>query len=1036
MKITDIHIDRFGVWNDLHLELRSSGLSTFYGPNEAGKTTLLKFIRGVLFGFAPAPEHSRSEPAQSTGQLGALTIEHGGRLCEIRRASDGRGRGLVTVAGDGAAAGDDLLADTLQGADEALYEKVFAVGLAELQELATLEGDAVAKHIYGLSLGPRGRRLLAIGEDLDRRRKRIVGDDGRSGRLARLLARDAELAAKLNEFESQGEDHRRLVDETAQWEELIAELRSRQTGYHSQLRGHVYLERVHPPWRQVRQYEDELERIPVVETFPERGLERLNKLDEELDSLSRCRDTLRAEAQNFRRQIEALRGDMKLATERSAVEGLVAQRQWFGETRARSVANEQRLTEVSATLAGQLECLGGEWTAERLDKIDAGPAVQARMVDVARRYRAALSRRKRLRRRCERIGGVCRKSAAAIRAKLEATGGGTIEEARAVLGRRLSELDEFRTLNARADALKQEASDARRELFKSDEHTGLPRWVSGVLAAFVVVGAAFAVTGLVAGATSSVLAGLAYLFIGATCGISAWALKGHFADQGRLRHESLEDRLRTAETELRHTHHAIERLAQGDAELVSGDIAEKLQACAEQLAEFDRLERRYRRMQARRRRWHNLRKQLPDVQRQLVEQRGQWCGLLAQLGLPETPRVDEAFATWCRVAEAVETRREQSALSDKVREDRRRLADFARRIDETARRLERPLKEPEDRTAVLDGWAAELERLEAARAQVRSLRRDEKERRREARQYDRQIDRLETERSALLVRGGASGREEFEQRSQWHSRRRDCLELLELVRDELETAARTEPDLAIVEEDLLAFDAEANAESMAAINLELEDLERELHEAHETLGSLKQRLRELESDRRASRLRFERAQVQSKLCRLAEQWCAACAAGDAVDRLRSAYERTCQPATLATASRYLDGLTGGRYRNVWCPLGERALRVDGPGGRALTVAELSNGTREQLFLAVRLAVVERLAEQGVELPMVLDDVLVNFDQRRTEAAVETLLAFAEQGRQVLFFTCHLHLAHLFESRGHAAVWLPSHGEALEGRRAG
>jgi len=67
---------------------------------------------------------------------------------------------------------------------------------------------------------------------------------------------------------------------------------------------------------------------------------------------------------------------------------------------------------------------------------------------------------------------------------------------------------------------------------------------------------------------------------------------------------------------------------------------------------------------------------------------------------------------------------------------------------------------------------------------------------------------------------------------------------------------------------------------------------------------------------------------------------------------------------------------------------------------------------------------------------VFDDVLVNFDQSRTEAAVETLLEFAEQNQQVLFFTCHLHLAHLFEARGLEPIWLPGHNLPHQERRAG
>jgi uncharacterized protein YhaN len=84
---------------------------------------------------------------------------------------------------------------------------------------------------------------------------------------------------------------------------------------------------------------------------------------------------------------------------------------------------------------------------------------------------------------------------------------------------------------------------------------------------------------------------------------------------------------------------------------------------------------------------------------------------------------------------------------------------------------------------------------------------------------------------------------------------------------------------------------------------------------------------------------------------------------------------------------------------------------------------LSRGSREQLFLAIRLALVQEFARQGTALPMILDDVLVNFDQHRSEAAVDVLREFAERGHQVLLFTSHLHLARLFEDRGVEPIWL-------------
>jgi hypothetical protein len=100
---------------------------------------------------------------------------------------------------------------------------------------------------------------------------------------------------------------------------------------------------------------------------------------------------------------------------------------------------------------------------------------------------------------------------------------------------------------------------------------------------------------------------------------------------------------------------------------------------------------------------------------------------------------------------------------------------------------------------------------------------------------------------------------------------------------------------------------------------------------------------------------------------------------------------------------------------VWTPFGERELRVDDAEGNSLSADVLSRGTREQLFLSLRLALVTLYARRGVRLPLILDDVLVNFDSPRTKAAASVLKDFARAGHQVLLFTCHEHISKLFKS---------------------
>jgi uncharacterized protein YhaN len=72
---------------------------------------------------------------------------------------------------------------------------------------------------------------------------------------------------------------------------------------------------------------------------------------------------------------------------------------------------------------------------------------------------------------------------------------------------------------------------------------------------------------------------------------------------------------------------------------------------------------------------------------------------------------------------------------------------------------------------------------------------------------------------------------------------------------------------------------------------------------------------------------------------------------------------------------------------------------------------LSTGTREQLYLAIRLAYIRHYCREAEPLPIVMDDVLVNFDDRRAKQTMEVLAEVAAEV-QIIFLTCHNHMVDL------------------------
>jgi len=86
-----------------------------------------------------------------------------------------------------------------------------------------------------------------------------------------------------------------------------------------------------------------------------------------------------------------------------------------------------------------------------------------------------------------------------------------------------------------------------------------------------------------------------------------------------------------------------------------------------------------------------------------------------------------------------------------------------------------------------------------------------------------------------------------------------------------------------------------------------------------------------------------------------------------------------------------------------------SIRTD--GNKPVEVPGLSEGTRDQLYLALRLAALDQQASQGSRMPLIADDLFINFDDRRTEAGLQVLGNISRR-MQVILLTHHDHLVPL------------------------
>lgn len=202
------------------------------------------------------------------------------------------------------------------------------------------------------------------------------------------------------------------------------------------------------------------------------------------------------------------------------------------------------------------------------------------------------------------------------------------------------------------------------------------------------------------------------------------------------------------------------------------------------------------------------------------------------------------------------------------------------------------------------------------------------------------------------------------------------------------------------------------ADLLAQKTAQRDGLQEALDHVNHRIGELRTLLEAARSEHRFEELKLEAAQVQTRLDESCDAYARLLLARTMLTSAIAGWESRSQPEVYAHASRLLARMTDGAWE---------AVRM-GEDGR-LTVADrfkeerspvhLSLGTCQQLYLSLRIALLVAAENVGRAVPILADDILVNFDDERRRGAAESLRELART-RQVILFTCHQDMANLMQ----------------------
>lgn len=212
-----------------------------------------------------------------------------------------------------------------------------------------------------------------------------------------------------------------------------------------------------------------------------------------------------------------------------------------------------------------------------------------------------------------------------------------------------------------------------------------------------------------------------------------------------------------------------------------------------------------------------------------------------------------------------------------------------------------------------------------------------------------------------------------------------------------------------------SLDADGIRPEMERMDEEISSLEQESATLNQDTGVLKKELESMDGRAAAAGYAEEAEAILASMDAEVAQYCRLKIASAVLTRTIEQYREKYQGPMILRASELFAAMTLGSFAGIraeYDEKGDPVLVGVRPGtSEQVRVEGMSDGTADQLYLALRLAGLEQYVENSAPLPFVVDDILLRFDDRRAAATLNVLAELSKK-TQVIFFTHHRHLVDL------------------------
>ena len=389
MRIQRLRIDGFGHFAEREWGGFERPVTVFYGPNEAGKSTLLEFVRQVLFGYSRA-NSATYYPALAGGRYGGSVtiVSDGGETVIVQRTSGSHGGALTLTTAEGEPLPDSEL-QRLLGHSEDVFRKVSTFTLDELHNAALLSDSSVNSQIYSAGMGAANlpSALRSLSDDKGKLFRRGGSTQAVYHAAEKLKGIEERLREVANNAAEYGSLTARLPKAEAEIERLDGLRREHQSRYEQQQR----LADAWDDWNALYEVERQLTELPPIGDFPVGGVSRLEALAEGARLARQYHDSTERDVKEARARAEAQIENEAISANAEAIRGIQRGRTFFDGAVHDLPERQSELTEYERSLQEALRYLGQDWDEPRLDTFDMSLVVQDEIRGYQQRLEGARS---------------------------------------------------------------------------------------------------------------------------------------------------------------------------------------------------------------------------------------------------------------------------------------------------------------------------------------------------------------------------------------------------------------------------------------------------------------------------------------------------------------------------------------------------------------------------------------------------------------------------------------------------------------------